>query len=90
MPYYLCAEKSPANLHQCNWKTRYGFVLGYCLDRCLSIRRSDFTYPSSYFYGRYYYQCNHGALYYRSCGLNQSYYPGLGRCGSYINSDNIL
>ena len=25
-------------------------------------------------------------MFYRSCGLNQSYYPGLGRCGTYLLS----
>ena len=55
-------------------------VSGECRDRC-SYTRSVYSYYSSYFHGRYYYQCNRGSLYYRSCGLNQSYYPGLGRCG---------
>ena len=53
---------------------------GECRDRC-SYTRSVYSYYSSYFHGRYYYQCSRGSMYYRSCELNQSYYPGLGRCG---------
>ena len=57
-------------------------VLGSCLDRCTHTH-STYTYYSSSFSGRYYYQCNRGSMRYRSCGLNQSFYPGQGRCGSY-------
>ena len=57
-------------------------VLGNCLDRCSHTQRV-YSYYSSSFYGRYYYQCNRGSMHYRSCGLNQSFYPGRGRCGSY-------
>ena len=69
----------------CNTSIRIGdviCVLGNCLDRC-SHTHSVYSYYSSSFYGRYYYQCNRGSMHYRSCGLNQSFYPGLGRCGSY-------
>ena len=57
-------------------------VSGNCLDRC-SHTHSTYTYYSSSFYGRYYYQCNRGSMRYRTCGLNQSFYPGRGSCGSY-------
>ncbi|KAK2138912.1 hypothetical protein NP493_6951g00000, partial [Ridgeia piscesae] len=59
--------------------TMYGSC-GQCRDRC-SYTSGVYSYYSSYFSGRYYYQCSRGSMYYRSCGLNQSYYPGLGRCG---------
>ncbi|KAK2145011.1 hypothetical protein NP493_4048g00005 [Ridgeia piscesae] len=53
---------------------------GLCNDRCRNSRHAHY-YTSSLFYGRYYYKCNRGAAYYRSCEMNQSFYPGLGRCG---------
>ncbi|KAI0219247.1 hypothetical protein LSAT2_029163 [Lamellibrachia satsuma] len=53
---------------------------GSCSDRCSYTSKFHYYY-SSVCYGRYYYGCNRGAMYYRSCGLNQSFYPSLGRCG---------
>ncbi|KAK2141323.1 hypothetical protein NP493_5256g00000 [Ridgeia piscesae] len=50
---------------------------GLCNDRCRNSRHAHY-YTSSLFYGRYYYKCNRGAAYYRSCEMNQSFYPAVG------------
>ncbi|KAK2159411.1 hypothetical protein NP493_1720g00038 [Ridgeia piscesae] len=79
--YYRCVNRrvvyGRCGVNQC--VTMYGSC-GQCRDRC-SYTSGVYSYYSSYFSGRYYYQCSRGSMYYRSCGLNQSYYPGLGRCG---------
>ncbi|KAI0219991.1 hypothetical protein LSAT2_028480 [Lamellibrachia satsuma] len=82
MPYYYRCVGMRVVYGRCavNQCVTVSGSCGSCFDRCSYTRRFHYYY-SSVFYGRYYYGCNRGAMYYRSCGLNQSFYPGYGRCG---------
>ncbi|KAK2158541.1 hypothetical protein NP493_1767g00004 [Ridgeia piscesae] len=79
--YYRCAGRrvvyGRCPSHQC---VTVSGSCGHCNDHCSHSLRVSVRISVS-FYGRYYYNCNHGALRYHSCGLNQSFYPGRNHCG---------
>ncbi|KAI0242214.1 hypothetical protein LSAT2_014402 [Lamellibrachia satsuma] len=82
MPYYYYCQNRRVQYGRCptNQCVTVSGSCGMCNDRC-AYSRNMHSYSSSYFVGRYYYECNRGAMSYHSCGNNQSFYPGRGRCG---------